>query len=246
MVHTAPGESQVTIDMLAMMDSHGIDTLTSMFNSFLQTKRIPDEMNTALLRLLPKTDQGLSDLDKTRPIALMESVSKLYERVIICRVVKAIDAHKILDMSQYGALPNAGTAPPLRVLAEVMEDARLSKSELHILALDLKKAFDTCEYWSQALSWQALGMPPDMIDILVNLDAGSNSPADPHEGPGATTSVILDAGHKSEPFVHGRGMRQGSVGAPIKWVVFMHFWRMWIKRTMKGKGYTMSATRAGT
>ena len=242
-LHTAPGESQVSTDMLSMLGTDSITVITDMFNKFKELRRIPDDMNTALLRLLPKTDQGLANLAKVRPIALMEALGKLYERVIISRITDQIDKFKILDMSQYGALAKAGGAPPLRVLAEVMEDARLSKTELHILALDLQKAFDTCEFWSQAMSWQALGMPKPMIDILINMDAGSNSPADPHEGPGATTKVILDAGHTSEPFVHGRGVRQGSVGGPIKWVVFMHFWLAWIKRTMPGKGYTMSTTK---
>ena len=242
-LHTAPGESQVSTDMLSMLGPDSISAIAEMFNKFKDLRRIPDDMNTAMLRLLPKTDQGLANLAKVRPIALMETLGKLYERTIISRITGAIDKFKILDMSQYGALAKAGVAPPLRVLAEVMEDARLSKTELHILALDLQKAFDTCEFWSQAMSWQALGMPKPMIDILINMDAGSNSPADPHEGPGATTKVILDAGHTSEPFVHGRGVRQGSVGGPIKWVVFMHFWLSWIKRTMPGKGYSMSATR---
>lgn len=239
---TAPGESQVAVDMLKHLEDPG-KHLVHMFNTFLQERRIPDTMNTALLRLLPKTDEGLSNLDKTRPIALMETICKLYERVIITRVTKAIEEHNIIDPSQYGAIPKAGTAPPLRVLTEVMEDARLSESELHIIALDLKKAFDTCEYWSQAMSWRALGMPEEAIKILINLDAGSNSPGDKHEGPGASTRVILDAGRKTEPFTHGRGVRQGSVGGPIKWVVFMHFWLTWIKRKMKGKGYHMSAGR---
>ena len=112
-------------------------------------------------------------------------------------------------------MPKAGTAPPLRALAEVLDDARLSKSELRVLALDLPKAFDTCEYWSQAMSWKALGMPDEVIKILINMDAGSNSPGDPHEGPGATTSVILDAGRMTPKFAHGRGVRQGSMGGGL-------------------------------
>ena len=240
---TAPGESQVTIGMLKSMAAENISVLTDMFNKFLTERRIPDEMNTAMIRLLPKTDAGLSDLDKTRPIVLMETLGKLYERVIIGRIMKAIDQYDIIDPSQYGAMPKAGTAPPLRALAEVLDDARLSKSELHVLALDLSKAFDTCEYWSQAMSWKALGMPDEVIKILINMDAGSNSPADPHEGPGATTSVILDAGRMTPKFAHGRGVRQGSVGGPIKWVVFMHFWLTWIKSSMRGKGYTMAKAR---
>ena len=70
------------------------------------------------------------------------------------------------------------------------------------------------EYWSQALSWRALGMPEDLIKIMINLDAGSNSPADPYEGPGATTKVLLGGGHMSNPFTHERGVRQGLVGGP--------------------------------
>jgi len=239
--NTAQGKSQVHVNMLKAVSEHG--ALTTLFNSFLTDRRVPDNMNVALLRLLPKTDDGLADLDRTRPIALMETLGKLYERIIIKRVMQSIEQFNILDLGQFGALPEAGTAPPLRMLHEVLQDAKLSKSELHVIALDLKKAFDTCEYWSQALSWRALGMPREVINVLVNLDAGSNNPGDPHEGPGAKTSVILDAGHTTQPFTHGREVRQGPVGGPIKWVVFMNAWLKWIKKTMRGKGYAMSSTR---
>jgi len=239
--NTAQGASKVHVNMLKKITD--LSPLVVLFNKFLEERRVPDEMNVALLRLLPKTEDGLADLDKTRPIALLETVGKLYERVIIQRVMAAFASHDILDMGQYGAMPEAGTAPPLRVLAEVLQDAHLSKSELHVIALDLRKAFDTCEYWSQALSWRAIGMPAEVVNVLVNLDAGSNNPGDRYAGPGPTTSVILDAGHTSEPFTHGRGVRQGSVGGPIKWVVFMNAWLKWIKRTMQGKGYVMSGSR---
>jgi hypothetical protein len=239
--NTAQGRSHVHVNMIKAIRKY--DGLANLFNTFLTEGRIPDSMNTALLRLLPKTEEGLSDLDKTRPIALMETIGKLYERILIRRVMKAIEANDILDLGQYGALAEAGTMPPLRILTEVLQDAKFSESELHVMALDLKKAFDTCEYWSQALSWRALGMPKDVVNMLVNLDAGSNNPGDPYEGPGATTSVILDAGHTTDPFTHGRGVRQGSVGGPIKWVVFMDAWLKWIKKTMKGKGYSMSKWR---
>ena len=237
---TAPGESQLHIGELKLLDDDNLEIVCSIFEVFRKTRRIPDELNCALLRLLPKTAAGLSDLDKTRPITLIETLTKLYERVIIMRVTERLMRHGVLEPSQYGAVPKAGTLPPRRVLAAVFEDANMSEKEMHLLLLDLKKAFDTCEYWSQALSWRALGAPEDLIKILLNLDAGSNSPADPHPGPGATTRVILANGKFSPPFPHGRGVRQGSVGGPIKWVVFMHFWLLWVKRTMSGKGYKMT------
>ena len=112
-----------------------------------------------------------------------------------------------MRLSQYGALPKAGTAPPLRILAELIDDAKMSKQELHILVTDRAKAFDTMEYWSQALSWKCLGVPEHMINLLVNLDSRNI------EGEGATTQIALAQGRTSEPFRHQRGVRQGSVEA---------------------------------
>jgi len=142
-----------------------------------------------------------------------------------------------LNKAQYGALPKAGTAAPVRVLAEMMDDARESGQELHILLADLTKAFDTMEYWSQAMSWKYLGMPEELIQLLVNMDSGKS------QEEGATAQVALAQGRLSDPFRHQRGVRQGSVGGPIKWCVFIHFWLKWVNREMKGKGYKMSASR---
>ena len=238
--HTAPGESQLSIDVVKLMSVENLEVIVDLFNSFLKKRRVPDAMNAAILRLLPKTDQGLTDLDKTRPIALMETLGKLYERVMITRLTSTIEKHSLLETSQYGAVSGGGCTAPLKVLNDVMDDARVSGQELHVVALDLKKAFDTCEFWSQAMSLKAIGLPDEAVKLLVDLDAGSNSPADPREGPGATTKVILGAGRMSPAFSHGRGVRQGSVGGPIKWVIFMNFWLKWINKTMKGKGYRMA------
>ena len=133
----------------------------------------------------------------TRPINLTEQLLKVYERVMIGRVVAAIEKHKILDMSQYGAVARAGVQAPLRVIAEVMDDARVSGQELHLFATDLSKAFDTQEYWSQALSWRSLGMPEDLVRLLVGIDAGSHAPwiAEEDRGKG---------GHHQYPYGKGK------------------------------------------
>ena len=237
----ATGPSEVSVDMIKCMDRESLAQVARYFNICRQTKAVPDSTNGALLRLLPKTDKGMSDLDRTRPINLTEQLLKVYERVMIGRVVAAIEKHKILDMSQYGAVARAGVQAPLRVIAEVMDDARVSGQELHLFATDLSKAFDTQEYWSQALSWRSLGMPEDLVRLLVGIDAGSHAPwiAEEDRGKGATTSILMGKGRRAEPFAHGRGVRQGSVGGPLKWIVFMNFWLAWVKRKRKGDGYTM-------
>ena len=49
-------------------------------------------------------------------------------------VVAAMEKHKILDMSQHGAVARAGVQASLRMIAEVMDDPRVPGQELHLFA----------------------------------------------------------------------------------------------------------------
>ena len=75
-------------------------------------------------------------------------------------------------------------------------------------------------------------MPQELIDLMVNLDSGSE------EGEGATTKIILGHGRLSPPFEMGRRVRQGPVGGPLKWIVFMNFLLEWVHHELEGRGYT--------
>ena len=155
----ASGPSQIGVGILKLLNDEAIEILLGFYNECLEQGGIPDSLNRAILKLLPKSDKGLRDMNAVRPIALMENISKVFEQIIIGRILKVIVDNEVLDLAQYGALPKAGTAPPLRVLAEMMEDARVSGRELHWMVADLSKAFEAMEYWSQALSWKCLGLP---------------------------------------------------------------------------------------
>ena len=67
----------------------------------------------------------------------MEIITKVYERIIIGRVVKVLDEHNMLNKAQYGGLAKLGTAAPLRVMANVLEDAQNTGNELHLFVADL-------------------------------------------------------------------------------------------------------------
>jgi hypothetical protein len=234
--NTAAGPSGLNYEILKAIDKEHLNPLVHIMNEINRTGKVPTEINRTLLKPLPKTDKGLSDLSLTRPIALMETLLKIYERIIFGRIMNVITKHKMLREEQYGALPRRSAGSPIRVLTEIIEDAIQSGRELHLFSADIKRAFDSLEPWSQAMSWRALGMPEEMIDLLVDMDIeGTTEVA---IGQGRTTATELgDAGR----YYSERGVRQGSIGGPIKWVVYMHFWLEFIHTEMEGKGYKMSA-----
>ena len=198
-------------------------------------RQVPTTWNKTVLRPLPKSEAGLYDISKTRPIALMEVILKLLERVIFTRINKVIDDNNMLRSEQYGGINGRQMQDPIRILAELIEDANVTKKELHIFSADLSKAFDTLEYWSQAMSWRALGAPKEMVNMLVDMDKGVRTAV--ILAPGRTTETISGEGGT---YANARGVRQGSVGGPMKWVVFMNFWLEYVHNTAEGRGYKVN------
>ena len=201
----------------------------------LAGRQVPATWNKTVLRPLPKSEAGLYDISKTRPIALMEVILKLLERVIFTRINKVIDDNNMLRSEQYGGINGRQMQDPIRILAELIEDANVTKKELHIFSADLSKAFDTLEYWSQAMSWRALGAPKEMVNMLVDMDKGGRTAV--ILAPGRTTETISG---EEGTYANARGVRQGSVGGPMKWVVFMNFWLEYVHNTAEGRGYKMN------
>ena len=232
---TAPGPSGLTYDIIKMLDDEHLQPIVDIVNEVMTTGKVESEINKSLLRPLPKTDQGLADLSKTRPIALMEALLKLTERIVFSRVMGVIVDHKMLRPEQHGGHPDRAGRAPIRALTEVIEDAIVSGNELHVFSADISKAFDSLEYWSQAMGWKALGMPDDLVEMLVGMDEQGKTAV--IMGQGRTTASI---DNKEGWFKSRRGVRQGSVGGPIKWIVFMNFWLEYVHKTMEGEGYNMS------
>ena len=229
------GPSQVTYDLLKAMDDTNLGPVVDLMMQCLKKRGLPKELNRSMIRALPKTENGLADLNFTRPVALMEALGKLFERILFIRIVRVLGRHNMIDASQHGGMCNRSTGEPLRTLAEAMEDAEESGQEFHLFSADLSKAFDTLEYWSQAMSWRALGMPVEMTEMMMNMDQEGESEV--ILGQGRTTSDVLG---EDGWFSSGRGVRQGSIGGPIKWIVYMNFWLKYVNSKHKDEGYQMS------
>ena len=98
----------------------------------LKAGQVPATWNKTVPRPLPKSEAGLYNISKTRPIALMGVTLKLLERVIFSRINKVIDDNNMLRSEQYGGINGRQMQDPIRILAELIEDANVTKNELHI------------------------------------------------------------------------------------------------------------------
>src|SRR2546422_410782 len=82
------------------------------------------------------------DLNKTRPITLLECVRKAVVKIISKRLLNLFVKHKILKGTNHARLPESSTMLPLRIIKSIIEDARNKNIEIWILFQDLSKTYD--------------------------------------------------------------------------------------------------------
>ena len=119
--------------------------LTHITNFSIQHGIVPNEMKIArVIPIFKSDDQSL--FTNYRPISVLSSFSKLFERVIYNRLIQYLMNFNILCSNQYGLRKNHSTAPALIDLHDKISTAS-DRGEFSVgIFLDLSKAFDTVNH----------------------------------------------------------------------------------------------------
>ena len=105
----------------------------------------PDRLKSA--RVVPVHKEGKkTDVENYRPISLLASISKIYEKLMHKRIIKFLDSNESLSDLQYGFRSGRSCEHALLKAQNVLLDS-LSKKQISLLLLiDFSKAFDMVEH----------------------------------------------------------------------------------------------------
>ena len=142
--------------------------LARLFTSSIQIGYIPTAWKLATVRMLLKPDKLPSLTTSYRPISLMSSIMKLFERVIKQRLLSYLEDIGFINKYQLGFRQNKSTDDHLfRLSQSVMES--FNRGE-HVVAgfLDEEKAFDNV--WHNGLRYKLfmLDLPTKMTDSVLS------------------------------------------------------------------------------
>ena len=122
-----------------------IPALEKLFNMSLSSGIYPSNLKTA--KVLPIYKKGDSkSLNNYRPISILSTLNKIYEKILYTRLVSYIEKFNIFYKFQFGFRTNHSTE---HALIEIVDQIRLSidKNELTCgIFIDLSKAFDTVNH----------------------------------------------------------------------------------------------------
>ena len=99
---SAPGEDGITSTMLRNLYRKSLSYLTRLFNHLLRRGLFPNTWKRAKVIPIPKPNQPASDPNSYRPISLLSTVGKLFERLIARRLISFVNQQLLLPQEQFG------------------------------------------------------------------------------------------------------------------------------------------------
>ena len=119
--------------------------LTLIINQMLTTGIFPDDLKVA--KVIPLFKKGKKEvLDNYRPISLLPSLSKIFERVIFNQIHAYFTAHDLYYSGQYGFREKHSTQlAALELVDRITRDLDIGNTPISIF-IDLSKAFDTLDH----------------------------------------------------------------------------------------------------
>lgn len=183
---TDPTEVQETILSLNKNKSPGYDNITSNILQLISTKiaiPIAELFNKCFLKgyfpkcfkqsiIVPIFKAGLSsELNNYRPISLISTFAKIFEKLIYSRLYSFFEKSNILSNMQFGFLKGKSTSDAIATLTEYVYSSLDESLPCLTVFLDLTKAFDTVNHkllLKKLKRYGIRGIPLTLLKSYIN------------------------------------------------------------------------------
>jgi hypothetical protein len=130
----------------------GIKYLTYMFYSALLLGYFPDQWKVAKIILLLKPGKPPHELQSYRPISLLSVVSKVFENLLLHRILPLVATNNLIQDYQFGFQKRHSAINQTHRLVQRIHIALDSKQYCSAAFLDISQAFD--KVWHAGLLYK--------------------------------------------------------------------------------------------
>uniref|UniRef100_A0A2S2P488 Reverse transcriptase domain-containing protein n=1 Tax=Schizaphis graminum TaxID=13262 RepID=A0A2S2P488_SCHGA len=202
----APGPDGIPDMVIKEIAARKPQTLCRIFNLCLKHGSFPKTWKTAKLVLLRKGDKPLEQPSSYRPICLLNTVGKLFERIIKRRLETYLESIGGLSERQYGFRKGRSTIDAITKVSEIGKQAAEGpwrrRRLCAVVALDVANAFNSARWDKIETALCRKGVPEYLLEIIRNY----------------LCNRAVEFGEKGRRTVTC-GVPQGSVLGPLLWNV---------------------------
>ena len=126
--------------------------ITRLYNATLATGHFPQALKQAHMFLIPKPNKDPTDPSSYRPIALLDILAKILEKIISYRLRQHLETTHQLNPNQYGFRPNKSTEQIIYTSLYFLDTYHKQRRFTASASLDVAKAFD--KVWHKGLIYK--------------------------------------------------------------------------------------------
>ena len=202
--------------------------LLNLCNHTLSTSVAPKIWHQSQIIPLPKKGD-LSLVTNYRGISLMAIAAKLYNKMILNRLVPFVEP--LLRKNQNGFRRGRSTLSQILCLRRIIEESKLSNRDLALVFVDFSKAFDSVDRSKMFEILKLYGIPDKIISAIKVLYTN-------------TSSTVLTSDGETPAFSISSGILQGDTLAPFLFIIVVDYVLRMSLDTISDKGLEIKPRRS--
>lgn len=148
----SPGHDLITNKVLKNLPRKPILLITFIFNAMLRLSYFPLIWKLSTVILIPKPNKPKTLATSYRPISLLPTLAKLFEKIILKRIRPIMQTHKIIPNSQFGFRAKHSSVHQIHRLTDKISSSFEMKKFCPGVFLDVAQAFD--RVWHDGLLYK--------------------------------------------------------------------------------------------
>jgi hypothetical protein len=205
----ACGLDAIPNEILQIVVSPGtrlLEIIKISMNITVQYQIYPTKITEGLMVMLPKIDNWNGELDKLRPITLLNTLHKLFERIMNDRLCDILHKYKILKGPNFGFQAGQGTGDPLFIVSNLLAFCKEQGVDFYTSTLDIAACFDKLPWEAIENGLNRIKAPANFIKMLKAMQYQRKL-------------FIRTPFGKTKGYWATIGVPQGGILSPILWLI---------------------------
>ncbi|KAL4148240.1 hypothetical protein QTP88_002521 [Uroleucon formosanum] len=161
----SPGHDQITNKIAKNLPKKAILFLTHIYNAMLRLSYFPPTWKYSIIIMISKPNKPKHLTSSYRPISLLPTFAKLFEKLILHRISPLVDQHNILPKSQFGFRRKHNTIHQIHRITDKISASFETKQYCPGVFLDISKAFD--RVWHDGLLFKLKHFLPSHYYLIL-------------------------------------------------------------------------------
>lgn len=201
-----PGFDQITKEVLLQLPRKGIVFLTSLFNGIMRVGHYPSIWKMSQIIMIHKEGKSNNEVGSYRPISLLPVISKLFEKILLERILKVLHERSVIPDHQFGFRQEHGTVEQVHRVVRQIRTSLERKEYCSAAFLDIQQAFD--KVWHKGLLCKIKALLPHPFFGLLKSYTSER------------IFQVKDGEYTTGFYDINAGVPQGSVLGPVLYTIF--------------------------